>query len=136
MAGAGAVELRLGVLRLQRRDSASERSAPLSRVNFGIGPHYELISELEYLVAAALIGVALGRLLGLAPQGSRALVFSLGTRNSFVILPLTLALPAQWQAATLVVVLQSLVELFGMIVYVWVVPRFLIPSSQVNPEAT
>jgi arsenite transporter len=89
-----------------------------------------------YLVAAALIGVALGRLLGLAPQGSRALVFSLGTRNSFVILPLTLALSAQWQAATLVVVLQCLVELFGMIVYVWVVPRFLIPSSQVNPEAT
>ena len=49
-AGAGAVELRLGVLRLQRRDSASERRAPLSRVNFGIGPHYEVISELEYAI--------------------------------------------------------------------------------------
>lgn len=83
-----------------------------------------------YLVAVALIGAALGRIVGLAPQGARALVFSLGTRNSFVILPFTLAPPAQWQAATLVVVLQSLVELFGMIIYVWVVPRFLIPSRK------
>lgn len=88
-----------------------------------------------YLVAAAVIGVALGRSLRLGSQKSRALIFSLGTRNSFVILPLTLALPAQWQAATLVVVLQSFVELFGMIIYLWVVPRFLMPSRRLNPEA-
>ncbi|HLF12176.1 MAG TPA: hypothetical protein VJA26_13260 [Gammaproteobacteria bacterium] len=47
-AGAGMLELRLGLLKLQRRESMSERSAPLSRVNFGIGGHYEVISELEY----------------------------------------------------------------------------------------
>jgi hypothetical protein len=47
-AGADMLELRLGLLRIQRRDSMSERSTPLTRTNFGIGAHYEVISELEY----------------------------------------------------------------------------------------
>jgi hypothetical protein len=42
------VELRLGLLRIQRRDGHSSRLTPLSRLNFGIGDHYEIISELEY----------------------------------------------------------------------------------------
>lgn len=50
IAGADTVELRLGLLRVQRRDSASERSTPLLRANFGIGPRYEVVSELEYAV--------------------------------------------------------------------------------------
>jgi hypothetical protein len=49
-AGAQTLELRLGLVKLQRRDSASERSAPLSRLNFGVGRHYEVISELEYAI--------------------------------------------------------------------------------------
>lgn len=49
-AGVRTLELRLGLLRLQRRDSDTERSAPLSRVNYGIGTHYEAISELEYAI--------------------------------------------------------------------------------------
>jgi hypothetical protein len=47
-AGADVVELRLGLLRIQRTDGQSSRLAPLSRLNFGIGDHYEIISELEY----------------------------------------------------------------------------------------
>ncbi len=80
-----------------------------------------------FLVAAALIGVALTRLLSLPPASGRALVFSLGTRNSFVVLPLALALAPQWQTATVVIVFQSLVELFGMVAYLWLVPRLLLP---------
>jgi hypothetical protein len=49
-AGAQMLELRLGLLKLRRDDSASERSAPLSRMNFGVGQHYEVISELEYAI--------------------------------------------------------------------------------------
>lgn len=78
-----------------------------------------------YLFVAALAGVGLGHLFGLAPASTRALIFSLGTRNSFVVLPLALALPAAWQTATVVIVFQSLVELFGMVAYLWVVPRVL-----------
>lgn len=80
-----------------------------------------------YLIAAALIGVGLGRVTRLPVTASRALIFSLGTRNSFVVLPLALALAPQWQTATVVIVFQSLVELFGMVAYLWAVPRILAP---------
>jgi arsenite transporter len=83
-----------------------------------------------YLVVAATIGAAMARLLTLPAGASRTLIFSLGTRNSFVVLPLALALAPQWQAAAIVIVLQSLVELFGMLGYLWVVPRWLAPPSR------
>lgn len=85
-----------------------------------------------YLVAAALAGAALARLFRLKPPATRAVIFSLGTRNSFVVLPLALALAPQWQTATVVIVFQSLVELFGMVAYLWIVPRFLAPTP--SPE--
>lgn len=83
-----------------------------------------------FLVVAALIGLLLGRLLRLPVRSARALIFSLGTRNSFVVLPLALALAPAWQTATVVIVFQSLVELFGMVVYLWIVPRLLAPASR------
>jgi len=78
-----------------------------------------------YLVVAAAIGVLLVRLFNLPAASGSALIFSLGTRNSFVVLPLALALAPQWQTATVVIVFQSLVELFGMVAYLWLVPRLL-----------
>ena len=81
-----------------------------------------------FLVVAAALGLALARLLGLEPGAGRVLVFSMGTRNSFVVLPIALALPAGFEIAVVVVVLQSLVELFGMVAYLRLVPR-LIPSA-------
>lgn len=47
-AGAGTVQLRLGLLRIQRRNSESQRNTPLTRTNLGVGDHYELVSEFEY----------------------------------------------------------------------------------------
>lgn len=82
---------------------------------------------IAFLVAAALIGVALARWFSLSTASGRAVIFSLGTRNSFVVLPLALALAPQWQTATVVIVFQSLVELFGMVAYLWIVPRLLLP---------
>jgi len=49
-AGDDTLEARIGLLRLQVRDSHSTRRTPLSRVNYGIGPHFEVISELEYAI--------------------------------------------------------------------------------------
>lgn len=86
-----------------------------------------------FLVVAALIGVAMARVFSLPPPSGRALIFSLGTRNSFVVLPLSLALAPQWQTATIVIVFQSLVELFGMVAYLWIVPRYLAPSRGTEP---
>lgn len=80
-----------------------------------------------YLVAAAALGLVVAKAFHLDTAAARTLVFSLGTRNSFVVLPFALALPASWEAAAVVVVLQSLVELFGMLGYLRWVPRRLIP---------
>ena len=78
-----------------------------------------------FLVLALLAGLAITRVLNLPPRAGRALIFSLGTRNSFVVLPLALALPQEWRLAVVVIVFQSLVELFGMLAYLKAVPRLL-----------
>lgn len=82
-----------------------------------------------FLALAAIIAKALARLFGLPVDQGRTLAFSLGTRNSFVVLPFALSLPSGWEVAAVVIVVQSLVELFGMVFYLWWVPRRLFPSS-------
>jgi ACR3 family arsenite efflux pump ArsB len=76
-----------------------------------------------YLVGAGVIGFLLAWSLRLPTRSARTVVFSLGTRNSFVVLPFALALSEAWQVAVVIVVLQSLVELWGMVAYLWIVPR-------------
>lgn len=57
----------------------------------------------------------------------RVLAFSFGTRNSFVVLPLALALPPSSDLAVVTIVFQSLVELLGVGVYLWWIPQKLFP---------
>lgn len=78
-----------------------------------------------FLLAAALIARLLTRVLRLPMDSGRTLAFSLGTRNSFVVLPFALALPTGWETAAVIIVFQSLVELFGMVFYLWWLPRHL-----------
>jgi ACR3 family arsenite efflux pump ArsB len=85
---------------------------------------------IAYLVYAALLGKALSRLFRLRILSARTLTFSFGTRNSFVVLPIALTLPEAWQAAVVVIVVQSLVELFGMAVYLAWIPGKLMPGSE------
>ncbi|MFX0538126.1 arsenic resistance protein [Ornithinimicrobium sp. Y1847] len=85
-----------------------------------------------YLVAAFVIAKALSVAAALPAPAGRTLAFSLGTRNSFIVLPFALSLPAGWEVAAIVVVMQSLVELFGMIFYLWFVPRVLFRDAAVQ----
>lgn len=73
------------------------------------------------LVAAFLVA----RVVRLPVAQTRAVVFSGATRNSFVVLPLALAAP--FPLTPLAVVTQTLVELIGMVVFVWLVPRLTRP---------
>lgn len=82
-----------------------------------------------YLVAAVCLARLLAAWFRLPAAQGRVLAFSFGTRNSFVVLPLALSLPAGYQVAAVVVVFQSLVELAGMIVYLWIVPHWLFPAD-------
>lgn len=81
-----------------------------------------------FLPFAAYLGKWLGRCFGVDVAGTRTLAFSFGTRNSFVMLPIALALPEALQIAVVVIVLQSLVELFGMVGYLAWLPKRLIPD--------
>lgn len=103
-----------------------------------VGAAREAIDVLPVVIAAALAFLAaalvVAKLIGLAfkfpaAQG-RTLAFSFGTRNSFVVLPFALSLPAGWEIAAIVIVMQSLVELLGMVFYLWFIPRILFPDHQ------
>lgn len=79
-----------------------------------------------FAVAAAWLGKVLGQVFRLPAESGRTLAFSFATRNSFVVLPLALALPAGWEVAVLIIVLQSLIELLAMSLFVRWVPQQLI----------
>lgn len=76
-----------------------------------------------FLLLAAPVAKLLAWGFGLPADRGRTLAFSFGTRNSFVVLPFALTLPSGWEVAAVVIVVQSLVELFGMVFYLWWVPR-------------
>lgn len=91
-----------------------------------------------YVLFAAVmvpIGAATGKIARLDVPARRAIVFSGATRNSLVVLPLVLALPAAFDLAPLVVVTQTLVELIVMVVFVRLVPR-LVPTRAPEPDRT
>jgi ACR3 family arsenite efflux pump ArsB len=80
---------------------------------------------LMYLLVVPGIAKLLAWLMRLPTDNARTLAFSMGTRNSFVVLPFALVLPTGWDAAAMVIVLQSVIELFGMVIYLWWIPRKL-----------
>ncbi|MCM6762500.1 bile acid:sodium symporter [Rathayibacter sp. ZW T2_19] len=88
-----------------------------------------------FLVVMIAAGLGVARLFRLEYSAARALVFSGATRNSLVVLPLALALPASLALAPVVVVTQTLVELVGMVVLVRLVPR-LAPARTGGPSST
>ncbi len=87
-----------------------------------------------FLLVAALLARLLTRILQLPMDVGRTLAFSLGTRNSFVVLPFALALPTGWETTVVVIVFQSLVELFGMVIYLWWLPRLFNEASAATAE--
>ncbi|WP_247730710.1 arsenic resistance protein [Halovivax limisalsi] len=105
-------------------------ASQLPRVRDAIG---QIAAVVPVYVAFILVMPVLGRLAaGLFRMDvgeSRALVFTSVTRNSLVVLPLALALPAGYELAPAVVVTQTLVELTGMVALTRVVPAWLLPES-------
>lgn len=83
-----------------------------------------------FLVISAGIAKFLSRLFQLSPSQGRVLGFSFGTRNSFVMLPLAMALPAGYELTAVVIVFQSLIELIGMMVFLWWLPKHLFPLNR------
>jgi ACR3 family arsenite efflux pump ArsB len=78
-----------------------------------------------FVVVMVPLGCLAARLARVDVPSARALTFSGVTRNSLVVLPLALALPAAFDLAPLAVVTQTLVELVAMVVLVRLIPRLL-----------
>lgn len=95
-----------------------------------------LIRVVPVYAAFAVVMTAVGWVAGRGARtdvpGRRAVVFTGVTRNSLVVLPLVLALPAGYALAPLVVVTQTLVELVVMVILVRVVPLLLPVSAPVR----
>lgn len=87
-----------------------------------------------FLVIMAGVGLLVSRVARLDTGRSRALIFSGATRNSLVVLPLALALPASYAVTPAIVVTQTLIELIGMLIYIRLVPR-LVPAAGATPVA-
>lgn len=95
----------------------------------GLVPVYLL-----FAAAMTLLGTLACRALRLDVPGARAVVFSGVARNSLVVLPLVLALPAELSAAAPAVVVQTLVELPFLLLLLRAVPR-LLPERIRGPVA-
>ena len=105
-------------------------ASQLPRVHDSLG---QILAVVPVYIAFLVIMPVLGRLAAglfrLDVGESRALVFTSVTRNSLVVLPLALALPAGYELAPAVVVTQTLVELAGMVILTHAVPAWLLPES-------
>ncbi|WP_416728634.1 arsenic resistance protein [Fictibacillus sp. JL2B1089] len=84
-----------------------------------------------FFIIMPIVSRLIARAFSLDKGAGRALIFSMGTRNSLVILPLALALPESWRTlAAAVIVTQTIVELIGELIYIKVVPKWIIRDSQ------
>ena len=84
-----------------------------------------------FLLLAPLMGVLASRLFALPAATARAVTFSASTRNSLVVLPLALALPEDVRGlAATAVILQTLIELVGELIYVRLIPKWVWPAGR------
>ncbi|MFN3640284.1 MAG: arsenic resistance protein, partial [Flavobacterium sp.] len=82
-----------------------------------------------FFIVTVLFAKYLTAIFKLPVTQGRVLAFSFGTRNSFVVLPIVLALPVQYQTAIVVVAFQPLIELLGMLIYIRVIPNVIFKSD-------
>ena len=105
-------------------------ASQLPRVQDSIGQIVAVVPVyVAFLVVMPLLGRVTAGLFQMDVGESRALVFTSVTRNSLVILPLALALPAGYELAPAVIVTQTLVELTEMVILTRLVPAWLLPDA-------
>ncbi|MFX3637393.1 MAG: arsenic resistance protein [Candidatus Pristimantibacillus sp.] len=69
-------------------------------------------------------------------RSGRAVIFSSGTRNSLVVLPLALALPENWSTlVAAIIVTQTIVELAGELIYVRFVPNVVLRDKAIQASS-
>ncbi|MGM9951567.1 MAG: arsenic resistance protein [Lysinibacillus sp.] len=88
----------------------------------GVVPIY-----ISFLIIMPILSRLFVSIFRLDTGAGRALLFSTATRNSLVVLPLAFALPDSIATlAAAVIVTQTIVELIGELVYIKVIPNFIV----------
>ncbi|GED72243.1 arsenic resistance protein [Brevibacillus reuszeri] len=83
-----------------------------------------------FMLITPVLSRFFARVFQLDIEAGRALIFSGGTRNSLVVLPFALALPADTSLiVTSVIVTQTLVEIIGELVYIRFVPNVILKDT-------
>jgi arsenite transporter len=85
---------------------------------------------IAFAIVAPLIGWNIGRLFRLDTPAGRSVAFSVGTRNSLVVLPLAFAIPGAVPVLPAIIVTQTLVELVSELIYVRLIPKL---RSDITP---
>jgi ACR3 family arsenite efflux pump ArsB len=78
---------------------------------------------IAFAILAPIAGWVVANIARLNVEAGRAVAFSVGTRNSLVVLPLALAVPGAIPLLPAVIVTQTLVELLFELVYVRAIAR-------------
>ncbi len=83
-----------------------------------------------YMAVTPILALMVSRVFRLDAGAGRALIFSAGTRNSLVVLPVALALPEPLKGlVAAVIVTQTIVELAGELIYIRLVPNVLLRET-------
>lgn len=106
-----------------------------SQISKVYGDFEIIIGVIPIYILFLIITPIVSRLLSFAFKldigAGRALIFSTGTRNSLVVLPLALALPESWATlAAAVIVTQTIIELIGELIYIKVIPNLVLRDTQ------
>ena len=84
-------------------------------------------------IASPVIARTIAFIFRIGPSDGRALIFSAGTRNSLVVLPLALTLPGEMAAiAASVIVTQTVIELIAELFYINFVPNLIYRDLKAN----
>ncbi|MCM3290997.1 arsenic resistance protein [Paenibacillus sp. MER 180] len=101
-----------------------------SQIDRVVKDFHVIISVIPIYVLFHIISPVISRIIStvfrLGPLEGRTLIFSAGTRNSLVVLPLALTLPGEMATiAASVIVTQTIIELIAELLYINVVPNFI-----------
>lgn len=84
-------------------------------------------------IVSPIISRVFASVFRMGPADGRALIFSGGTRNSLVVLPLALTLPREMAAiAASVIVTQTIIELIAELIYIKFVPNLIYRDVKVD----
>lgn len=80
-----------------------------------------------FMIIMPILSKGIAKAFKLDIKSGRAVLFSGSTRNSLVVLPLALALPSEISAfVAAIIVTQTIVELIGELIYIRIIPNFLL----------